>query len=114
VKEYYYEFSIEYDGTSFVVGIVDNRTGEWEANTGNDLLNEYINNDSARFDAYDLLVQEAMLSEREHEKEVIREWRNKPQSLKMKARVYEEGARMDDLIPESPPFRIKQNRKGDL
>jgi len=79
MKEYYYEISIEYDGTSFVVGIIDRNTAEWEANTGNDLLNEYINNDSGRFDAYDVLVQEAMLSEREHEKEVIREWKdNKP------------------------------------
>ena len=79
MKEYYYEISIEYDGTSFVVGIIDRQTGEWEANTGNDLLNEYINNDSSRFDAYDRLVQEAMKSEREHEKEVIREWKdNKP------------------------------------
>jgi len=79
MKEYYYEISIEYDGTSFVVGIIDRNTAEWEANTGNDLLNEYINNDSDRFDDYDRLVQEAMHSEHEHEKEVIREWKdNKP------------------------------------
>ena len=111
MKEYYYEFSIEYLGTSFVVGIIDRQTGEWEANTGNDLLNEYINNDSVRFHVYDRLVQEAMYPEREHEKEVIREWKAKPQHLKMETESleYEKGARMDDLIPESPPFLNEQN-----
>ena len=32
-----------------------------------------------------------------------------PQHLKMKSREYEEGARMDDLIPETPPFLNEQN-----
>jgi len=85
MQEYYYEFSIEYCGTKFVVGIVDRETGEWESCTGNDLLNSYIDNDSSRFDVYDALVQEALSSEREHEKEVIREWKDKkpiPQFLK--------------------------------
>ena len=31
------------------------------------------------------------------------------QHLKMKSREYEEGARMDDLIPETPPFHKEQN-----
>ena len=60
IMEYEEYHSIEYDGSRFVVRVVDRETAEWEANTGNELLDSYINSDLNRFDYYDQLVQDAI------------------------------------------------------
>jgi len=73
-KDYYYTFTIIVDNTPINVGIVDNRTGEWEACTGNNVLNDYINNDADRFDFYDGLVQIESAKQSNHEKKVIKDF----------------------------------------
>jgi len=75
-QEYYNIFTITYETTTFPVGIVDRSTGEWEACSNNDLFNEYVNNDSERFDAYDALVQVQMHTIKKATNRLVSDFKN--------------------------------------